>query len=164
MNLVKSPNEFMMMMMINDNFEDDNWGCWYLRHMDPFPPATPWAAFPILAMFSSGSGPGVVTYPTRWSFSFILGPLHWSSISNIQGQRKKYSAVMYICSRFLSPTQYVSLPKDLFRARICSTILLLFFLCWQHICVFTGPKICGQILIISKDGVGGPLSTGREHQ
>ena len=22
----------------------------------------------------------VVSYPTRWSFSFILGPLHWSSI------------------------------------------------------------------------------------
>ena len=34
----------------------------------------------------------VVSYPTRWSFSFILGPLHWSS--NIQWT-KKYSAVMY---------------------------------------------------------------------
>ena len=29
----------------------------------------------------------LVSYPTRWSFSFILGPLHWSS--NIQGQIKR---------------------------------------------------------------------------
>ena len=30
----------------------------------------------------------IVSYPTRWSFSFILGPLHWSSISNIQRTQK----------------------------------------------------------------------------
>ena len=35
----------------------------------------------------------VVSYPSRWSFSFTLGPLHWY-ISNIQGT-KKYIAVMY---------------------------------------------------------------------
>ena len=34
------------------------------------------------------------SYPARWSFSCILAPLHWSSISNIQ-RTQKYSAVMY---------------------------------------------------------------------
>ena len=38
----------------------------------------------------------VVSYPARWSFSFILAPLHWSSISDIQGTQK-YSAVMCWC-------------------------------------------------------------------
>ena len=32
------------------------------------------------------------SHPTRWSFSFILGPLHWSS--NIQ-RIEKYSVVLY---------------------------------------------------------------------
>ena len=36
----------------------------------------------------------LVTQPDRWSFSFILGPLHWSSISNIP-RTQKYSAVEY---------------------------------------------------------------------
>ena len=42
-----------------------------------------------------------VSSPARWSFSFIVGPLHYQSqlciiiyISNIQ-RTKKYSAVMY---------------------------------------------------------------------
>ena len=39
----------------------------------------------------------LVSSPARWSFSFILGPLHWSSIyiSNIQ-RTQKYSAVIYL--------------------------------------------------------------------
>ena len=36
----------------------------------------------------------LVSQPDRWSFSFILGPLHWSSISNIP-RTQKYSAVEY---------------------------------------------------------------------
>ena len=33
---------------------------------------------------------GVVSYPTRWSFSFILGPLHWS-----RGKRN----IVQLCTR-----------------------------------------------------------------
>ena len=43
----------------------------------------------------------LVSYPARWSFSFTLGPLHWSSSWQ---KRKKYSAVIYnfsVCFIFL---------------------------------------------------------------
>ena len=44
----------------------------------------------------------LVSYPARWSFSFIVGSLHWSSISNIQ-RIQKYSAVMYYVTPCLTP-------------------------------------------------------------
>ena len=37
----------------------------------------------------------LVSYPTRWSFSFILGLLHWSSIFPTSREHRNYSAVMY---------------------------------------------------------------------
>ena len=42
----------------------------------------------------------LVSYPTRWSFSFILGPLHWSSIFLTSSEQRN---IVQLCTKW-APT------------------------------------------------------------
>ena len=60
----------------------------------------------------------VVSYPTRWSFSLILGPLHWSSIFlTSKGKRN----IVQLCTNFsASSTKF-------FPLRTAMTLILMAF-------------------------------------
>ena len=49
----------------------------------------------------------VVSYPSRWSFSFILGPLHWSSIFLTSREQRN---IVQLCTRaiYAAPIRNVS--------------------------------------------------------
>ena len=80
---------FISLGMVPCFFE--SWSSKYHCYLWP-----PWRSVPLFYPTSGLLWFKVVSLPARWSFSFILGSLHWSSIiSNIQ-RTQKYSAVMYI--------------------------------------------------------------------
>ena len=42
----------------------------------------------------------LIIYSARWSFSFILGPLHWSSVSSVFPTSREYRNIVQWCTVF----------------------------------------------------------------
>ena len=56
----------------------------------------------------------LVSYPTRWSFSFILGPLHWSSIFlTSRGKRNIVQLCTNTGPKQVLITWHIMFPRDL---------------------------------------------------
>ena len=72
-------------------------------------------------------GQTLVCYPARWSFSFIVGPLYWSSIF----PTKKYSADMYYCNADYYKTSVSwGLMLECFCLKSCFFAWLVWYLTW----------------------------------